>query len=267
VLFRSTTIVFEKIASRLAKTVENVVLLPAVTLTAIPWDFGLILAVLGVIIPWRGAVRVGRLMEREDLGASGRVSLYGTTILFQWILAALVLWRALARGMNFGELGMVISEPWQAALVASVLTLFLCAGQVAGLRKMVQIPAKDRGALFRITEKIMPRTGLEACVFAVLAGTAGISEEFLYRGFLLAVLARVFAGATGSIVIASCLSSAWFAAAHLYQGRRGIITTFVVGAIFASARVWSGSLFPPIVAHAAVDLVVGLYVPRLLRRA
>lgn len=243
------------------------VLSPAVNLTAIPWDFGLILAVLGVLIPWRGTVRVGRLMKMEDLGATGRLSLYATTIFFQWVIAALVLWRALARGMNFGELGVVVSDPWRSAWMTFVLTLLLCAGQIAGLRKMVQIPAEDRGALFRITEKIMPRTWTEGFVFAALAGTAGISEEFLYRGFLLAVFVKVFAGWAGFIIIASCLSSLWFAAAHLYQGRRGVITTFVVAMIFASARIGSGSLLPSIVAHAAVDLVVGLYVPRLLRKA
>lgn len=243
------------------------VLFAAVNLTAIPWDFGLILVVLGIVIPWRGTVRVGRLMKMEDLGASGRLSLYAMTIFFQWVLAALVFWRALARGMNFGELGIVVSDPWRSAWMTFVLTLLLCGGQIAGLRKMVQIPPGDRGALFRITEKIMPRTLTEGFVFAALAGTAGISEEFLYRGFLLAVFANVFTNTAGSILIASCLSSLWFAVAHLYQGRRGAITTFVVAMIFASVRVWSGSLLPSIVAHAAVDLIMGLYVPRLLKQA
>jgi len=259
--------IFEKIVSHLAETHENVVLFPAVNLSAIPWDFGVILAVLGVVIPWRGMVRVRRLMKMEDLGASGRLGLYGTTICFQWALGALVLWRAVARGMNLASLGLTISDPWRTTWMTFLVTLLLCAGQIAGLRKMIQIPAEDRGALFRITEKIMPRTRIEVSVFAALAGTAGLSEEFLYRGFLLAVFARVFAYASGALLIAICLSSIWFGAAHLYQGRRGIITTFVVGMIFAGVRVWSGSLFPAIIAHAAVDLVVGLYVPRLLRKA
>jgi membrane protease YdiL (CAAX protease family) len=256
-----------KIFSHLAKTHENVVLFPAVNLSAIPWDFGVILAVLGVVIPWRGMVRVGRLMKVEDLGASGRLWLYGTTICFQWALAALVFWRAVARGMNFAELGLTIPDPWRTIWMTFAVTLLLCAGQIAGLRKMIQIPAEDRGALFRITEKITPRTRAEASAFAALAGTAGLSEEFLYRGFLLAVFARVFGEAGGSLLVASCVSSIWFGVAHLYQGRKGVITTFVVGTIFAAVRVWSGGLLPSIVAHAVVDLVVGLYVPRLLRKA
>jgi uncharacterized protein len=243
-----------------------VVLFPAVNFAAIPWDFGLILAVLGVAIPWRGTVRVGRLMKIADLGASGRLRLYGSTICFQWVIAALVLWRALARGMHHAELGLTIPDPWRAVWMTCAATFLLCSGQIAGLRKMVQIPAENRGALFRITEKIMPRAWREGVTFAALACTAGLSEEFLYRGFVFAVFAKVFAATAGSLLFASCASSLWFAVAHLYQGRRGIITTFVVGMIFAALRVWSGTLLPSIVAHAAVDLLVVLYVPRLLRK-
>jgi CAAX protease family protein len=257
---------FCKLAPHLAWTHGNVLLFPAVNFAAIPWDFGVILAILGVLIPWRGTVRVRRLMKQEDFGASGRLSLYATTICFQWVIAALVLWRALERGIDLEELGLTISDPWRTAGIAFALTLLLCAGQFAGLRRAARIPAEDRGTLFRITEKIMPRSVPQSIVFAVLASTAGLSEEFLYRGFLLSLFARAFSMATGSVIIAGIMSSLWFAVAHLYQGRRGLITTFIVGMIFASARIWSGSLLPSVVAHASVDLVVGLYVPRLIEK-
>ena len=237
------------------------------TLATIPWDFALILAALAVLIPWRGSVRVGRLMNKEDLGTSGRLSLYGSTIFFQWVIAGLVLWRALARGMSRAELGLTIADPRLAAWLTCGATLVLCAGQIAGLRKMVQLPPEKRGSLFHITEKIMPRAWPEAALFAALACTAGLSEEFLYRGFVLALFARLFANAASAWWVASCLSSVWFAAAHLYQGRRGMLTTFVIGMIFAGLRLWAGTLLPAIVAHAGVDLLVGLYIPRLLRKA
>jgi membrane protease YdiL (CAAX protease family) len=238
-----------------------------VNFTTIPWDFCLILAVLGIAIPWRGKVRVERLMMREDLGASGRLWLYASTICYQWVIATLVLWRALARGMHPNDLGLTISDPWRAAWMTISLTALLCAGQFAGLRKMARIPAGGRGQMFGIMEKIMPRTWKEIVVFAALATTAGLSEEFLYRGFLLTLFATMFTNLAGSALLASCASSIWFSVAHLYQGRRGIITTFVVGMIFATIRISSGSLLPSIVAHASVDLLAGICIPRLLKKA
>jgi uncharacterized protein len=241
-----------------------VVLFTAVTFTDIPWDFGLILAVLGILIPWRGVVRVQRLMENENMGPSGRQWLYASTICFQWVISGIVLWRALARGLTRADLGLTIFDPWRAIWMTCGAAFLLCAVQIAGLRKMIQLPVEKRGSLFRITEKIMPRAPGEAVVFAALACTAGVSEEFLYRGFLFAVFAKVFAGTAVWALLASGISSLWFAVAHIYQGRRGIITTCVVGMVFAALRVWSGTLLPSVVAHAAVDLLVGLYVPRLV---
>jgi membrane protease YdiL (CAAX protease family) len=63
------------------------------------------------------------------------------------------------------------------------------------------------------------------------------------------------------------LSSAMFALAHYYQGRRGVITTFVVGLAFATTRIWTGSLVPVVFAHIGVDLIAGLSVPSFLKKS
>ncbi len=121
--------------------------------------------------------------------------------------------------------------------------------------------------LFAITEKIMPRSAGETIVFAALACTAGISEEFLYRGFAFTAFVRMFVNFGPPNAAAAILSSAWFSLAHLYQGRRGIITTFVVGLIFVLTRIWTGSVVPAVFTHFGIDLVVGIYASRLLRKA
>ena len=111
----------------------------------------------------------------------------------------------------------------------------------------------------------MPQHPGEAFVFVALACTAGLSEEFVYRGFVFAVFSRAFAETPFTALLALVASSAWFAMAHLYQGRRGIITTFVVGILFSTVRIWTGNIVPAIVGHIGVDLVAGLYAPPGLR--
>jgi membrane protease YdiL (CAAX protease family) len=233
-------------------------------LTAIPWDFALILVALATLVPWRGAVRVKRLFS-EDLPPNARFSLYLSTIAYQWLLAAVVAWRAFARGLDALELGLAAGDPWRTTWIALTLTALLCANQFASLRMMARVPESNRGPLYPLTKKIMPRTNTETAVFTVLACTAGLTEEFLYRGFVFVVLARVFQISTYSMLIAGILSSAWFAVGHLYQGRRGIITTFIVGILFISVRYWSRSLIPSMAAHAGIDLIVGLYGSKMFR--
>jgi len=89
-------------------------------------------------------------------------------------------------------------------------------------------------------------------------------EEFIYRGFV----QRVFQDWSGGHVVAGIVGSAvFFALAHLYQGRRGISTTIVVGVLFSIVRSWTGSLFPTSIAHFVADFSVGMLAPTKLRGA
>jgi membrane protease YdiL (CAAX protease family) len=48
-----------------------------------------------------------------------------------------------------------------------------------------------------------------------------------------------------------------FGLAHAYQGAAGIVKTTVVGLVMAGLYAYSGSLWPGIVLHAALDLQGG----------
>jgi membrane protease YdiL (CAAX protease family) len=233
----------------------------------IPWDFVLILLFLAVIVPWRGQSRMRRLMSKPEPTSSDRLSLYGSTIFFQWLLLAVVALRCLARSVGGDELGLSTGDPWRVILTTVFLTAFLCLNQVFGLRKIAKMAPEKRPPLVAITERIMPRDFRETLVFSALACTAGISEEFLYRGFVFTAFVRMLVNYTPPNALAAILSSGWFAVAHLYQGKKGIITTFVVGMIFVTVRIWTGSLIPAIVAHIGIDLTAGICASRFLRKA
>ena len=232
----------------------------------IPWDFILILLFLATLVPWRGTVRMKRLMDKSELSSSDRLSLYQSTIFFQWLILAFVAWRVIARDVSPGELGLTMNDPWRILWTSLGLTGILCANQFIGLRKLAGVPADKRGSVFAVTEKIMPRSTKEKWFFSALAVTAGCSEEFLYRGFVFMTFYRMIVNYGPPDTIAGVLSSAWFSLAHLYQGRRGLITTFVVGIILISIRIWTGSLIPAIAAHIGIDLVAGHYASKVLQR-
>ena len=208
-----------------------------------------------------------RLVSTSEPTSSDRLSLYRSTIFFQWLFVALVAWRCSARTVGPEELGISTGNPWQVAWTSLALTGVLCLGQVIALRKLVRLPEEKRGSVFTIMQKLVPQSPKETLTFAALACTAGVSEEFLYRGFAFAAFTRMLVNYGPPNAAAAVLSSAWFSLAHLYQGRRGIVTTFVVGILFAFTRIWTGSLIPVITAHIGIDLVAGVYMSRLLQRA
>src|SRR5262249_2313414 len=151
----------------------------------------LILAILGVCVPWRGAIRVRALLQRPRLSSADRLALYASTIAFQWILFAFVGWRCYVRGITSAELGFEIDSPVGTAIMTIVLTSVLCATQCASLRAIRRLPIEQRGSVFAVTDRLMPRSLAELLAFAALVCTAGLSEEFLYRGFVFEAFRRL----------------------------------------------------------------------------
>ncbi len=228
------------------------------TLFGQPWDLLLIAAVLGIVVPWRGVTRVRTLLARPQLTPADRLSMYASTIAAQWFLAGITAWRCVLHGWSLPELGLALDHPARVFVLAAAITAGLAALQLMGIRQMARMPAENAGFLQELSRKLMPQSAMEIPAFFALVCTVSLCEEFLYRGFIYDLFFRVGAG---SVFIAVFCSSALFAVGHLYQGRRGIISTFLLGLILAAARAWTGSLVPGFAAHFAVDLIAGLVVP------
>jgi uncharacterized protein len=219
-----------------------------------PWDIAVIFVFLAVVIPWRGTVRLRKLLEIPEIGSRERIALYLTTIAFQWLLAVVVAWRAWARGYSLSELGLTVSNPSVLVLSAVLGGTFLGAFQWANLRRAGRMGSSTSGTIRQVARKILPRTPAEAIPYFALAATAGVCEEFLYRGFAMAALARL--GLNSWLVVV--LTAILFGLAHLYQGRSGLVGTSLVGLILGAARLLLGSMLPMVLWHAVIDAVAGV---------
>jgi len=111
-----------------------------------------------------------------------------------------------------------------------------------------------------LAKRILPQTKSELAPFLALAVTAGICEEFLYRGFAIAAFTRV--GLPTWLVV--LITAGLFGLAHLYQGRGGLFGTMILGIVLGAIRVSYSSLLPVVLSHAAVDIVAGIAGPRYL---
>ena len=225
-----------------------------------PWDILLIFFVLGVVVPWRGRKRLQQLLAKPRVEPAERLSLYWSTIAFQWVAVVVVAWRAWAHGLTAQQLGLVMPRQFWLTLITVCGAVLIVTLQWLNLRRMGRSTSPLRGPLQALAERILPRSTRELVPFLALAVTAGLCEEFLYRGFAMAVIAR--AGLPTGLVI--LVSSVLFGLAHLYQGRAGFVSTMVLGLLFGFSRAALGSLIPVIVWHAGVDVVAGIAGPRYL---
>jgi len=175
-------------------------------------------------------------------------------------MVALVAWRAWAHGLTAAELGLMIYGTWRVLLAGIVGGAALAGLQWLNLRRMGRLPATSRGLLQSLAERIFPQSDVEMLPFFALALTAGICEEFLYRGFAMGALLRAGLSAWEAVLISSFL----FGLAHLYQGYGGAVGTMFLGGLFGVARIGYHSLVPVFFWHSAVDLIAGLAGPRYL---
>jgi len=99
---------------------------------------------------------------------------------------------------------------------------------------------------------LLPSSAVERNAFILVALTAGVCEEVLFRGFLIRFLHE---GAPGlPLVVALAASCLVFGLNHLYQGWKGALGTSIAGLGFGLLFLMTGSLIPAIVIHALIDL-------------
>jgi len=227
------------------------------------WDFALILGVLGIVVPVLGRRRVRVLLQLPDTTKLDRLSLYASTIAFQWLSVVLILWRTTHHGINPAQLGLILGlNPISITTTIVVSTLFFLL-QFISSRRLKAGADELHGETVQLALKVFPRDGVERVAFFALVSTVAICEEFIYRGFA----QYVFEDWSHSLFFGLVLSSLLFSVAHLYQGRRGLVSTFAVGMFFAGVRAWSGTLLPTVVAHFVADFTIGLLAPRHIREA
>ena len=196
------------------------------------------------------------LLMVDDLGGRGERAL-----VMPWVLGVLegvmvlAVWAFGIRkyGAPWRALGLTRPEAgWKlrlilAALAGSLLFAGIYSAIVIGLRidllRPPQLPSEALG-------QGLPRM-LNSLVL-VLWGP--FAEELFFRGFLLAALVPAV-GKVGAVVI----SSAIFAVGHLTLGT--MVPIFVTGLLLSWLYLRTRSLWPPIAAHAAQNLIAVTFVP------
>ena len=212
------------------------------------------------MIPWRGYVRLKKLLALPAVDTKEKLALYAVTIAFQWVLVGVVAWRALVRGLTLQEMGLG-PQPWAGIVLAGLLGAICIGGlQWMNLRRIGKMEGEAPELLRKLANRLLPVNLLEYLPYSALAITAGVCEEFVYRGFGIAAFSK--AGLPLWLVVV--FSSILFGLAHAYQGRGGIVSTGIFGVLLAIGRLWLGSLLPVMMWHAGLDLAAGIAAPKYL---
>lgn len=203
-------------------------------------------------IPVAATRQLAHIGDPESLP---RIPLYLSSLVSLWMLAGVTALVAWLSGIGLADLG-VVARPWagtllRAAGLTAIGVALIAAARAIGIRESP------------LLRRLLPETSREKAVFAALSVTAGSCEELVFRGFLLHVLWSV----SGSAVLAVGLNAAVFGWMHAYQEPAGAVRAALLGILLSVPVVTGGSILPSVVAHAAIDVIGGILLPRRLARA
>ncbi|WP_106848173.1 CPBP family intramembrane glutamic endopeptidase [Blastococcus sp. Marseille-P5729] len=204
--------------------------------------------------PFVGLVLHRRFEAAERRVDSARRWLYRRLLILEWALAGLCLATvALAPAVSRDSVGIRLPTGWPgilgsvAAIGLALAVLLATSRQATRVPIGADLPTAGEGVL-----AMLPRTPVERRLFAIVSVTAGLCEELVFRGFLVAVLAAVLPAAPVWVCVVG--AAVVFALAHLYQGAPGVVVTFFVGLALGGLYIVTGSLLAPVLVHALIDL-------------
>jgi len=193
-----------------------------------------------------------RAAPADELPRLRRV-LWWRAVASQWGITAVVLIVWLARGRDPAALGLELRPTAGLAgvLVGLATIVSLVLRQRGSLAHDAALRAQVRARLAPVA-RLLPGSREEFPRFALLALTAGLCEELLFRGYLYWYAAQHL-----PLVWAAVLQALVFGVGHLYQGARGVLLTGLAGLFFIGVVVVTGSIWPAMLIHALMDLNAG----------
>lgn len=218
---------------------------------AVPFLDAAFLAVLLLLLPVLASAQLAAL-EGELPPRMGMYLSSGVSIAVLGAVSLALGWR----DPGLAAMGLLPFVPAWGAAWSGALTA-LAVGMVLAVRAVTRRLGIRES---RLVWEILPRTAREKGVFAGLSFVAGFGEELAFRGFAMAWLGEIL----GSIWWAALLTSLAFGFLHAYQGAVGVLRTGTLGLVYAVSVAWTGNLWPAILSHTAVDLILGLGLGRRL---
>jgi membrane protease YdiL (CAAX protease family) len=209
--------------------------------------------------PWLGRIWYRKARSRIAAGIpQARLRLYRGILGEQIATTGLILllWRS--GRLSALNLGLVAPRSWPGTLTGLCAVLGVLAWSSFRLRAKAE---KIREKASNSVGALLPDSRQERRWYGVISAGAGISEELVFRGFLLFYF-RCYLPQLNTFE-AALLTSLVFGLAHIYQGWKPAVGTGLLGLALAGLYLISGSLLLPALVHAALDWRVLLIFPPL----
>ncbi len=217
--------------------------------------------------PLLGSRRYRAFRKKVAVDLFVRERYYLTSIRREWLWFVLVGIIITLTSAPLADFGLDAPYDWGTTLILIAVGLVSIGGGLIIIILRLKTTGKTRlVAGLAPVRDLLPHTARERGLWIVLSISAGVCEEVVFRGFLPWYFLQIgtLAGWQFPFWTALVLSTLIFGLIHAYQGKRGILLTVLLGALFAYCYAITGSLLLPIILHALIGVRNGFIAPLLL---
>lgn len=233
--------------------------------------FWVLLVFLLVYEPIIGYFDFQKFKRKVVIDEGARVRYYVNAIIGLWVPTLFILLLIMFTDLTIGQIGLSIPNintevlgPWVTYVGLGLGSLYLLfvlyyiLGYHFSEKIKKQLTDKKKKEWENsIISVVLPVTKKEKKLWSYVSLTAGITEEIIYRGFLIYALTYLFPQLSIWIVIG--VASLIFGLAHTYQGFLvGVIRTSIAGVLFSILFIGLNSILPLILLHFLLDYIVKL---------
>jgi len=216
---------------------------------------------MAVVYPTTGYIQNKRFKNNSSKGSYNKIEWYRASILWSWVPTLVIVPTVLLSGHSLKKLGFILPSahinnvsPALFYIALSLSTIYFAYNIycMVSFRISESVRAYHAQKIPQFIKSILPVTAKEKQMWAVLAITAGITEELLYRGYLFFAIALLFSEIHPAIAIV--FSSLLFAIGHIYQGKE-VLKPALAGVFLCLVYYFTGSIYIVIILHIFQDLV------------
>lgn len=230
--------------------------------------FWIIIVFLLLYEPIIGYFHFQKFKKYVVVNENERIKYYTNTIIGLWVPTAFILLLVGITDLTLKQIGLVIPKlntevlgSWLTyiGLGIGLLYLILVLYYIIGYKfsdkiKQELLKKKEEELEKSEVSPIFPITKKEKKLWTYVSLTAGVTEEIIYRGFLIFAVGYLFPNL--QIMIVVLISSVLFGLAHSYQGfTMGVLRTTIFGILFSVLYISLGSIIPLILFHFLLDYI------------
>jgi uncharacterized protein len=204
------------------------------------WHTCCLLALLAMFSALSVYLRMGSTTARI-----GHLPLYSLVVVFEWSLFAFSLWRSDTAFV--GYVAPVLHNP--RSLLWDIPGALILAGLLLLISPLIVRILGQTG--WHSMQGMLPSNRIEIAAWIVMAVTAGICEETVFRGYL----QHQISGWSGNVVVGILGQAVIFGLCHAYQGWKKVALIFVWGCGFGAFAWLRKGLRANMIAHAVLDII------------